>query len=534
MKRLYVIFACAFMVVWANCQTMKWAVRPTSTLIENYGDLLKVTKSGKCGLVDMNNQEVVPMEYDSISPFRDGFAIVMNKVGNELKIEGVISDGDYELMPVSETIYATRYMYFSEGKMPVKGDKGWGYLDTDGNIVIPCLFQMAYPFSEGFASVKIDNKAYYVNRNMEYMPIEVGYGSLVFGSTFSGNEAVVFSGYSLTPKGYVINRKGRVIRKLKEKISDVKVNSLDHSVGNKAQIYEGQVKQLDEDTRYSVFQENGLYGYRKDGMIVLPAQLDKAEPVRGEYANVMYKGMSGVLHVIEGSFSVELENGQIDVVGKQVDKGFLKINIPEEMVDAPVRLRMFDGNYKEMPVQSLSTQGESRSFSFLPSQTPHKSETINYTMELWSENLLLWKGNGSVNYIVSKPVVVGETVKVTPNKPTGTVSTAGSGATSKVRIASFTISSPKAQGKRADPFNTFNVTVNVSNSGDQTGKANVSLIVDEKKVGSESKNVKGRSSTNFKFAAVTNVKKERYAKVRAILSNGTSSEVVNIHVLPQN
>ena len=147
------------MVVWANCQTMKWAVRPTSALIENYGDLLKVTKSGKCGLVDMNNQEVVPMEYDSISPFRDGFAIVMNKVGNELKIEGVISDGDYELMPVSETIYATRYMYFSEGKMPVKGDKGWGYLDTDGNIVIPCLFQMAYPFSEGFASVKIDNKA---------------------------------------------------------------------------------------------------------------------------------------------------------------------------------------------------------------------------------------------------------------------------------------------------------------------------------------------------------------------------------------
>ncbi len=534
MRRVFLLIVVWFVLAGVSAQSVKWAVRPRSAIIENYGDLLKVTTSGKCGLVDMNNQEVIPVQYDSISPFRDGFAIVMNKVGNELKIEGVISDGDYELMPVSETIYATRYMFFSEGKLPVKGSNGWGYLDTDGNIVIPCVFQTAYPFSEGFASVKIDNKAYYINRNMEYMPIEVGYGSLVFASTFSGNEAVVFSGYSLTPKGYVINRKGRVIRKLKEKISEVRVNSVDHSVGNKAQIYEGQVTQSDVDTRYSVFQENGLYGYRKDGNIVLPAQLDKAEPVRGEYANVIYKGMSGVLHIIDGSFSAELEKSQIDVVDNQVERGFLRISIPEEMVDAPLRLRMIDGNAHEMAVQALTTQGESRSFSFLPAQTPKNSKTLNYTMELWSENLLLWKGNGSVNYKVSKPVAVGETVKIAPEKPAGAVATSSSRASTKVRIASFTISAPKAKGKRADPFNTFNVTVNVSNSGDQTGKATVSLYVDGKKVGSRSSNVKGRSTTSFPFAAVTNVKKERYAKVRATLSDGTSSDEANIHVMPQN
>lgn len=529
MKKIILLLLLVVLPVSVISQTMQWAVRPTSAVIENYGNLLKVTKAGKCGLVDMNSQIILPIEYDSISPFRDGFALVMNKADDDLRIVGVISDGDYELMSVSENVFATRYLYFSEGKMPVKGEKGWGYLDTDGNIAIPCVFQIAYPFSEGFASIKIDNKAYYINRNMEYMPIEVGYGSLVFGSTFSGNEAVVFSGYSLTPKGYVINRRGRVIRKLKTKIGDVIVNNYDHSVGDKAQQYQEQVQQLEEDNRYIIFQENGLYGYKKDGKVVLPAQLDKAEPVHGEYANVQYRGMSGVLHIIDGSFSSQLENNRLDVVKKQVEKGYLKVSIPEAMIDAPVRLRLIDGNGNEMPVQALSTQGEIRSFSFLPSSIPNKSLDVEFQMELWSENLLLWTNKGCVSYNVSKPVPVGETVIVKPNKDKDDIQVS-----SKLRIASFTISAPKAKGKRADPFNTFNVTVNVSNSGDQTGKANVSLFVDGKKVESKSSNVKGRSSTNFPFAAVTNVKKERYAKVRAILSDGTKSDEAIIHVMPQN
>ena len=54
-----------------SAQTVQWAVRPTSAQIENYGSLLKVKKGGKCGLVNMNDQEIVPVQYDSISPFRD-------------------------------------------------------------------------------------------------------------------------------------------------------------------------------------------------------------------------------------------------------------------------------------------------------------------------------------------------------------------------------------------------------------------------------------------------------------------------------
>ena len=526
-------------------QTVQWAVRPTSAQIENYGNLLKVKKAGKCGLFDLNNNEIIPVAYDSISPFRDGMALVMNKVGDQLKIEGVMSDGDYELMPVSETVYATRYMFFSEGKMPVKGTGGWGYLDTDGNVVIPCQFQMAYPFSDGFASVKIDNKTYYINRNLEYLPIEVGWGNLVFGSTFSGQEAVVYSGYSLTPKGYVINRRGRVVRKFKTDIKDLMVNSYDHSVGNKEQQYHEQVQQAAVDSRYTVYQENGQYGYKRDGVIVLPAQMDKAEPVRGEFASVQYKGQNGILRMIDGAFSVQSENRKLEVVGQQVDKGYLTLAIPEALIDAPVRMRMIDSEGNEMTVQALSTQGENRTFAFLPGSVPKKSGKMDYQLEVWNENLILWKNQGSVDYAIVKPVTVGETVKVSTPKTTASTSTSKTGAsnTSKVtpkstpssnmHIASLSISAPKAADTWADPSRNFNVTVRVSNSGDQTGKANVSLFVDGKKVGTKSNNVKGRSNTSFTFAAVTNVKKEKYAKVRATLSDGKSSEETIIRVLPR-
>lgn len=524
--RYHVLIVMAVLsIMGVQSQTVQWAVRPSSAQIENYGQLLKVRQNGKCGLIDHNNQEVIPIRYDSITPFRDGFAFVLNRAGNQLKIEGVLSDGDYELMPVTETVYATNYMWFSEGKMPVKGEGGWGYLDTDGNIVIPCQYQIAYPFSEGFASVKLDNKTYYINRRMNYLPVEVGFGELVFGSTFSGQEAIVYSGYSLTPKGYVINKRGKVLRKLKEKLADLKVNRYDHSVGNKAQLYKDQVQQLEVDSRYSVFQENGLYGYKKDGVVVLPAQLDKAEPVRGEFANVQYKGQSGVLHIVEGAFVAEMENHKIDIIGKEIEKGFIKVNVPDALTNAPIQMIITDEQGERMQVQALSTQGEQRSFSFLPSKVPEKNQKIKCTMELWSENLLLWKNYDDIEYVVAKPVSIGETVKV---------KTESVKADRKLSIASFSLSAPKAKGKFADPNFIFYVNVVVQNTGDKSGNAVVALKVDGKQMGSpRSVNVRGRSSSApVQLPVATNVKKERYTKVQATLSDGKSSQEVIIHVMP--
>ena len=178
-----------------------------------------------------------------------------------------------------------------------------------------------------------------------------------------------------------------------------------------------------------------------------------------------------------------------------------------------------------MQVQALSTQGEQRSFSFLPSKVPEKNQKIKCTMELWSENLLLWKNYDDIEYVVAKPVSIGETVKV---------KTESVKADRKLSIASFSLSAPKAKGKFADPNFIFYVNVVVQNTGDKSGNAVVALKVDGKQMGSpRSVNVRGRSSSApVQLPVATNVKKERYTKVQATLSDGKSSQEVIIHVMP--
>ena len=81
-KRVLLFTFCAIISVGdILSQTVQWAVRPTSAQLEGYGNFLKVRKNGKCGLINHNNQEIVPARYDSITAFRDGYALVLNRNG---------------------------------------------------------------------------------------------------------------------------------------------------------------------------------------------------------------------------------------------------------------------------------------------------------------------------------------------------------------------------------------------------------------------------------------------------------------------
>ena len=512
-------------IVIANSQTVQWAVRPDNVQLDYYGRLMKVRKNGKIGLVDMKNHEVVHAVYDSITPFVDGYALVMNRVGRQLKIEAVLSEGDYELQPVSEAIYATRYSWFSDGKMPVKGSEGWGYLGTDGNMVIPCQFQRAYPFSEGFASVLVDDKAYYIDRNMDYLSVEAGYGNIVFGSTFLGGEAIVYSGESYKPKGYVINRRGRIIRPYKVKSEELKTNSYDHSVGDRSLHFSSKIKGLEENKQFSSYREGNLYGYKKNGTIIVPAQFDMAEPVYGNYAQVTYKGHNGILQMLNGNINVELVSREIKVSDDEEVRGDLQLSMPAELQDAPVKLRLLDEHENDLSVYAGNTQGRNRYFSFTPSIKPNESIGNDYKIEVWCENLLLMKSTCHVEYTVEKNVNDdNQTDKkdfATPRTNTKPV----------IRIASMSLSAPKATSKRANPKHNFFVTVSVTNSGDERGNADVFLYVDGTLVGNKNISVRGHGSSNAIFS-VSGVKKERYAKVKATLKNGKDSHEANIHFMP--
>lgn len=521
-KRVLLFTFCAIISVGdILSQTVQWAVRPTSAQLEGYGNFLKVRKNGKCGLINHNNQEIVPARYDSITAFRDGYALVLNRNGKQFKIEGIVSENDNDMLPLSESVYATQFMWFSDGKMPVRGLDGWGYLGTDGNMAIPCQFQVAYPFSSGFASVMLDDKAYYIDRNMDYLSVEAGYGNLLFASTFSGEEAVVYSANGYNPKGYVINRRGRIVRNYKVKAAELKVNKYDHSVGDRTKQLNEQVQQLQQDTRYTVFQSNRLYGYKKNGEIVLPAQLEKAEPVRGSYANVRFKGQNGVLRMIDGRFSIQMENSQIDVIGDDMGKGILNLSVPAALEDAILQLRMYDESGNEMSMQANTYQGQYRIYSFSPIEKPKASCVVPYRLELWSDNLKLMEKRYDISYVVKAPLKTEKPV-VTPKQDI---------IDDNMVIASMSLSAPRAKGKKANPRNDFYVTVTVSNKSTRRGTALISLFVDGKPVGNKSVSVRGQGTADAIFA-VSDIKKERYARVKATLKHGKSSHEANIHFMP--
>ena len=499
-----------------SAQTMQWAVRPTFAQIEDYGQLLKVRNNGKTGLADRNGTTVIPVEYDSIGAFRDGYALLMNRSGKRLKIEAVVTEGDYEIQPVLEDVYATRYAWFCDSKMPVVGNGGWGYLGTDGNIAIPCQFQQAYPFSEGFASVKISDKAYFINRDMDYLNVEAGYGDLVFASTFSGNEAVV---YSVNMKGYVINRRGRIVRPFKTKVEDLKTNRVDHSVGDRAQKYEEQVKQLEADNSYTIYEENGMYGYRRNGHVVLPAQLDKAEPVRGSYAKVVFKGKNGVLHIVEGNVDTKVVGNTVEVRRGRVGYGTLQLSLPDDMEDAAIRVRIVDARDRELQVKATTSRGVVRSFLFSPVDTPTKSENLSCKIEVWHDNLLLSESACNVSY------------KVIASQPRFATAESESENQPAIRVASLSLIDPTNNKKNADLNDNFHIVVKVKNSGDVRGEANVQLYVDGKPIDNRKVNV-GAHGEAEAITSIPNIKKDRFAKVMAKLDNGASSKEVSIRLLP--
>lgn len=526
-KGLILTTASLLVSIGINSQTAQWAVRPSSAQIENYGNLLKIRKGGKCGLSDMNGNEIVSASYDSISPFRNGYALAMSFSGKRMKIDAVISDGDYEVQPVTEDVYATRYMWFSEGKMPVRSNDGWGYLGTDGNMVIPCQFQVAYPFSEGLASVLLDDQAYYIDRHMDYLPVEVGYGNIVYGSTFSGGQAIVYSGESYTPKGYIINKRGRIVSNYKVKIESTERNeNSDHSVGERSTSFDSNMQEMSINSIYSVYQDGGLYGYKRNGRVIVPAQFESAEPFHGDYAKVRYLGQNGIIQIVDGDVTADIETPNIEITNKK-GRGYLRLNLPSSLEDAAVRVRISDEQGKEMTVFANNSQGTSRTYTFFPTVIPQNSVTRRHKIEVLSDNLLLLKKSCDLAFTIREIKETKTATTTTVKVPTNT----NTSSSQKMHIASLSLSTPKATAKRANPKNNFFVTVSVINSSDVRGSASVSLYVDGKVVGTKGVSVRGNGSANAIFA-VSGIKKEHYAKVKAALKEGKTSQEAIIRFLP--
>lgn len=100
-------------------------------------------------------------EYDSVGAFHDGLAVVLRNKANK------VFDYTYGYIDATGTLVIPceweRAEDFHEGFAAVQtttkyGDYKWGFIDTSGKLIAECQWDEVYPFSEGLACVITNDK----------------------------------------------------------------------------------------------------------------------------------------------------------------------------------------------------------------------------------------------------------------------------------------------------------------------------------------------------------------------------------------
>lgn len=131
----------------------------------------------KWGIIDKTGKEITTFKYDFIDHYNDGMAKFSNKK-REFTFEEMLkshiigfSNSDYGFIDKNgEEIIPCIYedgLSYSEGLAAVKKSNKWGYIDKSGKIIIPCLYDDARHFCNGIARVKMNKKEIILNKRGE-------------------------------------------------------------------------------------------------------------------------------------------------------------------------------------------------------------------------------------------------------------------------------------------------------------------------------------------------------------------------------
>lgn len=128
-------------------------------------NLIAVKQNGKSGFINRNNETVIPFEYEEAYPFFDGIAFVKKEnlyIGIDTKNRTKVNFG-------TET---TEFPFYSNNLSTFKKYNKYGYINKKGKVVIPAIYEYAYPFVNGMAYVELNGKSGFINKKgKEIIPI---------------------------------------------------------------------------------------------------------------------------------------------------------------------------------------------------------------------------------------------------------------------------------------------------------------------------------------------------------------------------
>lgn len=122
-------------------------------------------KNNHYGYINLKGQFVIKSQFEWAEPFQNGYAKVVTLDGKNKYINKkgniVVPPKDYEQNLKNEKgegykIVAAKYL----SKSGIYVNR-YGYKNSNGKIVIPCIYNLALDFSDGLALVQTDKRAFY-------------------------------------------------------------------------------------------------------------------------------------------------------------------------------------------------------------------------------------------------------------------------------------------------------------------------------------------------------------------------------------
>ena len=375
----------------ATAQVAKWVIHPSYDHIRMLGDgYYIVSQNDKYGILDATEKEIVPLQYDSISPFNSHMGLLFN----DGKCIGYTSDKG-EVHDFSAHQFKLGSMSrFSDGYLAVYNPTGYWYVRAeDGSALGP--FAYASPFCEGYAWVRAPKSMKHVlDGGFTYdvidaktsQPAELNLGEeydredIDFVSACSNGKSIIvlkkrFYEYEyktgkLTPMstdGDPENKKSRVTANERP----VRVNTeakgysitfkqgtmtFDHLMRLTGIGYTGQpsrtirvpqetVPEPQSTIKAIVYNGTQLLGLQCEGKEVLPAQFDDVTKVWGNEALVSQKGKFGVVAIDPKASCRFVLNEGLDIgFEHKTAKSNIKVVCPPYMTLSLMTLTSADDN----------------------------------------------------------------------------------------------------------------------------------------------------------------------------------------------
>ncbi len=118
-------------------------------------------KDGKVGLMDEQGKMIISPEYEDL-------VLAKQASGSKLVLTYACKNGKYALM--KKGIVLTPFQYdeiraFQDDMARVRVADKWGFINLNGEEVVPPTYDIVFPFELGFAEVSKDGKIFFINKS---------------------------------------------------------------------------------------------------------------------------------------------------------------------------------------------------------------------------------------------------------------------------------------------------------------------------------------------------------------------------------